>query len=145
MKVRTQFGIRALMLLILVAALALVVWQSIPKHGNPILDGQIVDIQGNPVPGVEIILHSGVATRFPNQRTTTDQAGRFRFSPLTTGSFVFSDSGDDPMLFVGIRVLHPQYEAVDGAQWWDISVPWIKHRRHRWNLVMRPVTTQSAD
>jgi hypothetical protein len=142
LKIRRQFGIRTLLALIFLTAICLLLWQSLPRDGNPILHGHIVDSNGAPIPNVEIVLHSGLATRFPNQTTCTDARGQFMFAPLETGATVYSKNGGFNTMLVGIRATRPGYHAVDGADWWDISVPRINNRKHRWNLVM---TKHSAD
>jgi RNA polymerase sigma factor (sigma-70 family) len=97
---------------------------------GPILAGSIRDVQGRPVPGAEIVLYSGFATRMQGQSATTDRDGRYRFDPLKTGSMTKAASAGPWDLYVGMRVKHPNHVSADGKSWWDITVPNADRRVH---------------
>jgi len=139
-KLRKQFGLRIIFAIVAVCAIAFAVWKSIPRQGWPILHGVVLDTNGAPVPNVKISLYSGIATRWLTQSTRTDANGLYSFVPLKSGGLTYSEPGGFDNLYVGIRAELKGYSATDGAEWWDISVPMIYNRRHRWDLEMKPVS-----
>lgn len=138
MKIPTQFQIRTLLKVMLLAGCLLAVWESIPQSGAPILFGRIVDRNGVGIPDVTITLHPGIATSTPGQSTKTDGLGYFRFSPLETGIDIVPTNSRFPEKLVFIRVTDPAGPTPDHSRWWDAKIPCIKNFRYRWDYMMNP-------
>lgn len=89
-----------------------------------VLEGRVVDPEGKPIPGVKLQVYGGLATRFAGPEAITDDRGEYRFDPLETGAIMFDDEDRTSSYSTGVRVEHDSYCAVDGNNWWDVTVPW---------------------
>lgn len=99
--------------------------EKVVPQKKPILYGRITDVEGKPIPDVEVQLYSGMPTRFRGQKTTTAADGRYRFDPLKTGTAIIT--GDQPQersayRHVGMQFDHPEYVPADGQSWRDLNV-----------------------
>jgi len=111
-----------------------------PPTAGPILEGRIVDLDGMPVPDVEVNLAGGFATRWWVGGTTTDEDGVYRFAPLDVGSMIEGDDGRWDY-FVGMQLGHPLLVSADGGWWWDVRVPNVDGQVTRQDFCMCPAGT----
>ncbi|MCI0335751.1 MAG: carboxypeptidase regulatory-like domain-containing protein [Planctomycetes bacterium] len=106
------------------------------SRSGPILRGRIIDDAGKPIPGVEIILYGGIATRFRGQETKTNENGEYEFKPLETGAAMARSDNDGPWLYTGIQFKHPEMVPADGKSWRDLRVLNKKEHVEELNLTM---------
>ncbi|NUQ63348.1 MAG: pentapeptide repeat-containing protein [Pirellulales bacterium] len=106
-----------------------------PEKKPLVLRGRVADDRGKPIPGVQVVLFGGVATRWRGQETMTNTNGEYRFDPFSTGAKVFPEKGE-PQFDTGVRFLHPEYVPADGNSWRDIRVPGVPGREDVLDMIM---------
>ncbi|MEN6365636.1 MAG: M56 family metallopeptidase [Thermoguttaceae bacterium] len=96
---------------------------------GPILRGRIIDESGNPLPGIRVVLYSGIATRFRGQEAKTNANGEYQFDPMKTGAAKLRD-GRPSDWYTGVQFEHDEYVPADGRSWRDIQVPMVDRHEH---------------
>ncbi|MFK7766212.1 MAG: carboxypeptidase-like regulatory domain-containing protein [Mariniblastus sp.] len=111
-----QFGLRSLILLITLSAIAIYFFPKPKTAGNPNLIGQVTDSNGVGISGVKVKLYGGVATRFLQPETITDANGDYGFRPMKCGALSLPETGEEfAEVMVGIQLEHSDYLCADGA------------------------------
>jgi hypothetical protein len=108
------------------------------QTSGPILEGRIVDEQGQPVPGVKVQAWGGFATRFKGPETVTDADGVYHFAPIQVNSVLEASAVRPASYYVGVQLYHPKLASADGHYWWDIEVPIAAGRVTRRDFTMVP-------
>ena len=107
-KRRIRYSLRALLLLTLLAAVAVVAWQHVNRKPGPVLHGRVVDSAGQPVAGADVVIWSGLATWFKVHECRTNGRGEFSMAPVM-GARIFP--GDDTAGAIPLRIVatHTDY------------------------------------
>jgi hypothetical protein len=107
-------------------------------HVEPILKGRVTDSSGNGIPGVDVTLYGGMATRWKVASTQTDAEGEYVFDPCRHGSVIYDEENRRWDYFIGMKVTLPDFKSADSLSWWDVRVPQIDRHVVQKDFVLVP-------